>query len=90
MDVGSQRNRFGDRVHDLVKKNVAEQRSHEEDRGAAGIVDAKDSRLRRTLEVAGHQHERPARRRIGSAGIERNHERCVPRALVHLKSEIPR
>jgi len=65
---------------DVVKEHVALQRSHEEERGGAGIANVQYAGLHRAPHVVRHQLER-ALGRIFAFGIERQNERRSPRVF---------
>src|SRR5687768_17533238 len=73
-----------------MNEDVAEQRSHEEKRGGAWIVDLDDARLVRAAEVIDHDLESSSRRRLLGGCVERNYERRMPRPVVHLQGQIRR
>lgn len=71
----------------LVKEDVREQRSHEQQRRRAGICDADHSRLMRPPKIAGDDLQTSPRRAVVVAGVERNDERGI-RLLVHAQHEV--
>jgi hypothetical protein len=64
-----------------MEEHPSLQRSHEQQRGGAGIADAQTSRGRGAAEVVGHDGKAAARRAVRL--IERQYQRSAPRVSVH-------
>src|SRR6476646_9132615 len=69
IDVVGERIGRLDGSKDLMKEDVRQQRSHEQERRGAGIFDADHARLMRSPKIPGHNLQAAARRAVVAAGI---------------------
>jgi hypothetical protein len=87
VDVVGERIRRFDRSQHLMKEDVRQERSHEEKRGGARVLDADDAGGMGSTEVTRHDLQPAARWTVIVARIERHDERRV-RLLVHAEHEV--
>lgn len=71
----------------LVKEDVREKRSHEQEGGGARVFDADHARLVRPPKISRHNLQPPPRGAVVAAGIEGNEQRRI-RLLVHAQHEV--
>src|SRR5688500_11453377 len=90
IDVLMQRVWLRKRVRDLMDEDKAGEGSHEEESGGTRISDVDDAGVFGRGDVVGDDAKPAAGRGVVRGGIERNHQRRVTGAVIHLHCQVLR
>ena len=79
-----------ERVRDVMDEDETGERPHEEERGGARVIDGDDAGLFGPGEVVGDDAKPAAGWSVVSSRVERNHQRRMTGAVVHLQRQVLR